>query len=108
VREQRIVENFIIFRRQLCTQMKVRVEQVIAGWTLPRIVLVTIPQNLLGTTMVQYVSARQSLQRVVLQAIGLATKAAVQTQRVLGLSRQLNMILIILFVAKRSINLRQA
>lgn len=86
MREQRVVENLIVVGRQFGAEMQVGVEQMIARRALSRIVLVAIAKNLLGAPVVQDVRTWQRLQRVVLQAVGLAAQTTVQAQRVLSLS----------------------
>lgn len=86
MREQRVVENFVVVVRQFGAEMQIGVEQMIARRALSRIVLVAIAENLLGAPVVQDVRTWQRLQRVVLQAVGLAAQTTVQAQRVLSLS----------------------
>lgn len=86
MREQRVVENLIVVGRQFGAEMQVGVEQMIARRALSRIVLVAIAKNLLGAPVVQDVRTWQRLQRIVLQAVGLAAQTTVQAQRVLSLS----------------------
>lgn len=80
MREQRVVENLIVVGRQFGAEMQVGVEQMIARRALSRIVLVAIAENLLGAPVVQDVRTWQRLQRVVLQAVGLAAQTTVQAQ----------------------------
>jgi hypothetical protein len=82
-----VIDDFVVVGRQFRAEMKIRVEKMIAGWTLSRVVFVSISQNFLGTAMMQNMSARQSFQRVVLQAISFTTQTTVQSEWMFRLRR---------------------
>lgn len=84
MQEQAVVEDLVVVG-ELCAQVQVGVEEMIARGALAWVALVAVPQNLLGAAVMKDVRTRQCLQRVILQPVRFAAQTTIQSQRMLNL-----------------------